>query len=130
MTNAFDTILNTYDLETCKEIVDHGCQSGVCSQHIYYGDTIKFFDTHEDEIIEYIADNVGGEMNEQLWNTNPCNITGYKNDTVWAFIELVAMQRVDYAEEQERSDDSTIEEYIMFGVNPSRSMTDSRYAQV
>ena len=98
MTNAYDTILNTYDLATCKEIVEHGCQSGVCSEHIYYGDTIKFFDTYEDEIIEYLADHLGGEVNEDLWNQNPCNITGYKNQTVWAFIELVAMTTVDQYE--------------------------------
>ena len=147
MTNAFDTILNTYDLETCKEIVNHGCQSGVCSQHIYYADTIKFFDTHEDEIIDYIGDSVGSEMNEQLWSDNSCNIDGYKNDTVWAFIELVAMYCVDLAEEQERSENETIAnymkeevsnnsytssdlEYAMFGVNPPQSMTMSRYANI
>ena len=104
--NAINEIKETYTLEDFKEIADHGCQSGVCSQHIYYGDTIKFFDTYEDEIIEYIADNVGGDMNEQLWNDNPCNIIGYKNDTVWTFIELVAMQRVDYVEYE----DTTCEE--------------------
>tara|TARA_R100000353_G_C6476286_1_gene187904 strand:+ start:540 stop:989 length:450 start_codon:yes stop_codon:yes gene_type:complete len=147
MTNAFDAILNTYDLETCKEIVNHGCQSGVCSQHIYYADTIKFFDTYEDEIIDYIGDSFGSQMNEQLWNDNSCNIDGYKNDTVWAFIELVAMQRVDDAEEQERSDEETIGNYILNDVidygkgrltsansqqaswyNPAGSMTMSRYA--
>ena len=115
MQSAIDVIKDTYDYETCKEIVDHGCQSGVCSQHIYYGDTIEFFDTHEDEIIEYIADHLGGDMNEKLWNDNPCHIYGYKNDTVWAFIELVAMARVDYAELEEREEDKTLAEYVMFG---------------
>ena len=115
MTNAYDTILNTYDLATCKEIVEHGCQSGVCSEHIYYGDTIKFFDTYEDEIIEYIADHLGGEVNEELWTNNTCNYRGYMNDTVWCFIELVAMARVDYAELEEREEDKTLAEYVMFG---------------
>ncbi len=143
MTNAYDTILNTYDLEQCKEIVNHGCQSGVCSEHIYYADTCRFFDTHEDEIIDYIGDNVGSEMNEQLWNDNSCNIHGYKNDTVWYFIELVAMARVDYAELQEREEDEVVGNYMkeeisnngytasdLDGYNPAGSMTDSRYAQV
>ena len=115
MQSAIDNIKATYDYETCKEIVDHGCQSGVCSEHIYYGDTIKFFDNHEDEIIEYIADTLGGDMNEKLWNDNPCHIYGYKNDTVWTFIELVAMLVVDEYDEQERNDDKTIAEYVMFG---------------
>ena len=96
--NAIQAVKEAYDLETMQEIVSHGCQSGVCSQHIYYADTLRFFDNHEDEIIEYIADTLGGDMNEQLWNDNPCNITGYKNDTVWAFIELVAMRVVDQYE--------------------------------
>jgi hypothetical protein len=116
MQSAFDVIQDTYDYETCKEIVNHGCQSGVCFQHIYYGDTIKFFDNYEDEIIEYIADSVGGDMNERLWNDNPCNITGYKNDTVWAFIELVAMLVVDEYESTtcEEMDDEPIKLYANY----------------
>ena len=86
-------------------------------------------------------------MNEKLWNDNPCHIYGYKNDTVWTFIELVAMEVVDNKEEQELKDDETVGnymkeeisnygytksdlEYVMFGTNPPRSMTDMRYAQV
>ena len=49
----------------------------------------------------------------------------YKNDMTWTFIELVAMQVVDEKEEQELSDDQTIE-----GYNPAGSMTMSRYAHV
>ena len=125
MQSAIDNIKATYDYETCKEIVDHGCGSGVCHEHMYYGDTIKFYDTYEDEIIECIADNYGGEVNEELWTDNPCNLTGYKNATVWTFIELVASIVVDEKEEQELSDDQTIE-----GYNPAGSMTMSRYAHV
>ena len=39
MTNylsAFDSIKESYDLDTLREIVDHGCQSGVATNHIYY----------------------------------------------------------------------------------------------
>ena len=36
MQSAIDNIKATYDYETCKEIVDHGCQSGVCHEHIYW----------------------------------------------------------------------------------------------
>ena len=125
MQTAFDVIKDTYDYEQCKEIVNHGCQSGVCSQHVYYADTISFFETYEDEIIEFLADACGGEINEELWLNNTCNYTGYQNDTVWAFIEFVAALVVDEKEEQELSDDQTIE-----GYNPARSMTETRYAQV
>ena len=97
--NAFETIRNTYDIETLREIRDHGCASGAAHDHIYYSDTLTFFDHFEDEIIEYIADMLGGEFNEELWCNNPCNLVGYKNDTVWCFIELVASLLVDQYED-------------------------------
>ena len=112
MQSAIDNIKATYDYETCKEIVDHGCQSGVCSEHIYYGDTIKFFENYEDEIFEYITDTLGEEMNEELWTNNPCNYNGYMNDTVWTFIELVAMEVVDAKEEQDYNDDKVVGNYM------------------
>ena len=88
--SAFDYIKEQYDIDTLRDIRDHGCASGVANNHIYYTQTVKFFDDNEDELIEYIADTLGGEINEELWHNNPCNITGYKNDIVWTFIELVA----------------------------------------
>ena len=92
--NAFETIKETYDIETLREIEEYGCSSGVAHDHIYYSDTLTFFDHFEDEIVEYIADMVGGETNEELWTNNPCDFIGYKNDTVWTYIELVASQIV------------------------------------
>ena len=125
MLNAIDNIKATYDYDQCKEIVDHGCQSGVCSQHIYYGDTIKFFDTYADEVTEYIKDVLGVEVLSDTLKENDGDLDLYKNDLTWIFIELVAMQVVDDVEEQELNDDRIIE-----GYNPSRSMTETRYAQV
>ena len=95
LSSAYDVIKDTYDYETCKEIVEHGCVSGVAHDHIYYKDTLAFFDKYEDEMIEYIADTLGDSANEDLWNQNPCNYKGYQNDTTWSFIELVAMHIVD-----------------------------------
>mgnify|MGYP003133752106 CR=1 FL=1 len=92
---ALEAIQNTYDIDTCREIVEHGCASGVAHAHIYYSETVSFFDNYEDEIIEYIADQLGGEFNEEVWSQNPCNITGYKNETVWAYIELIASSLVE-----------------------------------
>ena len=125
MQSAIDNIKATYDYETCKEIVDHGCQSGVCSEHIYYGDTIKFFTKYPDEITGYIKDVLGVEVLKELFNQNDGDLDMYMNDMTWTFIELVAMQVVDEKEEQELNDDRIIE-----GYNPSRSMTETRYAQV
>ena len=125
MQSAIDNIKATYDYETCKEIVDHGCQSGVCSEHIYYGDTIKFFDTYEDEIIDFIDCILGNDTLVELFKRANYDLTSYKNEVTWTFIELVAMEVVDAKEEQELSDDQTIE-----GYNPAGSMTMSRYAHV
>ena len=105
---AYESVQSSYDIDTLREIVEHGCVSGVAHDHIYYSETLSFFDSYEDEIIEYIADTVGGELNMELWTNNPCNITGYKNDTVWTFVELVASQIVDEYEDttcQELSED-------------------------
>ena len=108
METAFDSVRDSYDIETLREIRDHGCESGVAHDHIYYKDTIKFFDEYEDEIVEYIADTLGGEFNEELWNNNPCNITGYKNDSAWCYVELVASHLIDEYEDttQEELSDS------------------------
>ena len=102
MTNylsAFDTIKNEYDIDTLREIRDHGCVSGVANNHIYYTQTVKFFDEHEDEMIEYIADTLGGEYSEAIWNNNTNHINGYKNDIVWNYIELVANDLVNEYED-------------------------------
>ena len=93
--SAFDVIKDTYDFDTCKEIVKGGCVSGVATDHIYYKDTVAFFDKYEDEIIKYINDNLGEDIVKEMWTRHPNNITGYKNDVTWSFIELVAMSVVD-----------------------------------
>ena len=95
LSSAYDVIKDTYDYETCKEIVEHGCVSGVAHDHIYYKDTAAFFDKYEDEMIDYITDTLGDDVINSLWNENTGSISGYKNDLVWTFIELVAMSIVD-----------------------------------
>ncbi len=89
---AYNSVKESYDIDTLREIVEHGCVSGVAHDHIYYSETLSFFDNYEDEIVEYITDMLGGESNEQIWIDNPCNIDGYKNDSVWVYVELVANQ--------------------------------------
>ena len=110
--SAFETIKDSYDLDTLREIVEHGCQSGVANQHIYYTETVSFFDKYEDEIYEYIADTLGGEFHEELWSSNTCNITGYKNDTVWTYVELVAQQLIDEYESTTNEELSCLDDFI------------------
>ena len=93
--NANEKILSVYDKETLKEIADHGCQSGVCSQHIYYGDTLGFFETYEDEIMECITDVYGIDTLVSIFRQAEASLTHYKNDLCWMFIEMVAMEAVE-----------------------------------
>ena len=120
MQTAFDVIKDTYDYETCKEIVNHGCESGVCSQHIYYADTIRFFEQYPDEITRELVDNFGVEFLKEVFNNNDANLDYYMNDLTWTFIELVAMRVVDEfesttQEELSNSDYSQSLQYAMFG---------------
>ena len=120
--NAIQEIKETYTLEDFKEIANHGCQSGVCSQHIYYGDTIEFFTKYPDEITSFIKDNLGIEAIEAVIGDSDGDYNQWMNDMTWMFIELVAMQVVDDYEDAVSD--------LGDGYNPSRSMTESRYAQV
>ncbi len=113
MTNyasAFELIKNTYDLDTLKEIRDHGCISGAATEHIYYSQTVDFYDEHEEEIVEFIRDNLGEEHFAYVMEKAEGNLKLYKNDLTWCFVEFVAMQLLDEFEttmieyEQECSD--------------------------
>ena len=92
--NAIDEIKETYTLEDFKEIADHGCQSGVCSQHIYYGDTVQFYETFENNILDELTLNYGIEFLVDLFKDAEADLSVYKNNVCWAFIEMVAMEAV------------------------------------
>ena len=93
--NATKAIKDAYSLEDLKEIADHGCESGVCSQHIYYGDTIKYYDKYEDEIMDELVLNYGTEFLVELFKDADACLDIYKNHVCWAFIELVAFEAVE-----------------------------------
>ena len=90
--DAIDKLIETYSVEDFKEIADHGCKSGVCRQHIYYGDTIRFYETYENEITEYIRDAYDTDFLVKLFNEAGADLDTYKNDVVWCFIEMVAFE--------------------------------------
>ena len=94
--NATEKILQTYNKEELKEIANHGCQSGVCRQHIYYGDTIQFYETFETNIIDELVLNYGYDLLNDLFKDANADLTIYKNHVVWAFIEMVAFEEVDH----------------------------------
>ena len=93
--NAIQEIKETYTLEDFKEIANHGCQSGVCSQHIYYGDTVKFFEKYEDEVLDYIESSYGTEFLVDMFKNADASLTHYKNDVVWCLIEMIAFEETE-----------------------------------
>ena len=93
--NATEKILQTYNKEELKEIADHGCQSGVCHEHIYYGDTIQFYETFETHILDELVLNYGTDLLVDLFKDADADLTIYKNHVTWAFIEMVAFQSVE-----------------------------------
>ena len=89
-----DELLSIYDQESMQEIANHGCESGVCFQHIYYGDTSKFYDNNEDEVLDYLTDMFDTEFLVDLFRDADADLTHYKNAVCWAYIEMVAMDTI------------------------------------
>ena len=104
--SPFDVIKNQYTIEELNDIVEHGCASGCASNHIYYSDTVSFYDDYSDEISDYIRDAIGSEFLTETFDNNEGNLTGYKNDIVWTFIELYAMELIDNINNEELDLDS------------------------
>ena len=67
----------------------------MCSQHIYYGDTIKFYDTFEDDILDELVLNYGYDLLNDIFRDADASLPVYKNHVVWAFIEMVAFEAVE-----------------------------------
>ena len=128
--SAYDEIIETIDYNEAKEIVNHGCQSGVCSQYIYYADTIRFFDEHEGEITDYVVESAGSDYVGEVLAQHNGDLDAYKNDMTWAFIEFVAMDVVDNVHDQELADDKIVEDYMqpIGGYNPPASINLNRYS--
>ena len=99
--SPFDVIKNQYTIDELNDIVEHGCASGCASNHIYYTDTVSFYDAYSDDINDYIRDAIGSEFLTETFDNNEGNLTGYKNDIVWTFIELYAMELIDNINNEE-----------------------------
>ena len=108
--SARDEIINTYDIATCREITEHGCVSGKCHNHKYYGDTIRFFDNYEDEITETITDTFGVELLVELFKANDAILTSYKNDVSWTYIETIAAEIVDEVDGENNEEEEGTDE--------------------
>ena len=145
-------LLKDYDQQQLQEIANHGCESGVCNEHIYYADTIAFFDKYEGEILDLIHVRYGVDELVSIFKRSEADFDMYKNDCTWLFIENVATDVVIDNEESQYAEDQLIEEYMqpvdnyvdsMFSgelqqsaedlmnlsvYNPPKSMTLNRYS--
>ena len=102
--SPFDVIKNQYTIDELNDIVEHGCASGCANNHIYYAETNSFFNEHESDIVDYITDAIGSEFLTETFSNNEGMLTGYKNDIVWTFIELYAMELIDNIDNEELED--------------------------
>jgi len=109
---AFKELCNTYDIEDMQEIVNHGCASGVCFKHIYYADTISFFDKYEDEIYSELEECYGVDTLVDLFKEADASLRHYKNAVVWLYIEHVSSIVLITLEEEEYAQDALIGSYI------------------
>ena len=96
--SAIDSIKDTYSIDTLREIVEHGCISGVAHDHIYYADCIKFYNTYEDEITDYFRDNYDADFLVKLFNEACADLSQYKNDVTWAYIEAISFDVISMDE--------------------------------
>ena len=106
--SPYDVIKNAYTIEELNDIVEHGCASGCAHQHIYYSDNVSFYDEYEVWIVDYIRNVIGGEFLTETFDNNEGNLTGYKNDIVWTFIELYAMELIDNINNEELEEEKEI----------------------
>ena len=123
MTDAITEIKETYSYEDAKEIVNNGCESGVCFKHIYYGDTVEFFNKYPDEITRYVVDELSIEFLKDTLEQHDGNLDCYLNDLVWAFIRLVSVEIVDEYESTtcEELSNSELLQDVMFGSHLSNA---------
>jgi len=98
MQRGYDEIIATYDKETMEEIAGHGCSSGVCHEHIYYGDTVAFYDKYEEEILDYFTDNYDKDFLVTLFKQSEGLLDMYKNYVTWAYIEAISFDVISMDE--------------------------------
>jgi len=80
-----------------EDVQQHGCSSGIVSGLIYYSDTAKFYENHNDEIWDIVnesADSRGYSVPEFIANLNGdfSDDATFKNLLVWFAYEETAYQ--------------------------------------
>ena len=115
-------LLKDYDQEQLQSIADNCCKTGVCSEHIYYADTIAFFNKYEGEILDLIHVRYGVDELVSIFKRSEACYDMYRNECCWLFIENVATDVVIDNEESQLAEDRLIEEYKQTVYNYMDSM--------
>ena len=95
MSEMIRNLKEVYDLEACKYILQGGCISGAASSHIYYSQTVSFYDMYEEEVIELVMNTMGDNYPACLFVENEYSIVNYKNAMAWCAIECYAFDVCD-----------------------------------
>jgi len=95
MTTARDEILQTYDRLQLRDISEYGCATGTATSHIYYSDTLEFFQKHDEEIQDDLMARYGDDF-IMLFARDVQDVATMQNNMVWDFIESVACSVQNY----------------------------------
>ena len=93
-----------------SDVATHGCSGGTISDLIYYEDTVKFYNDHEDEIWDWLgktAEDLGQTIPFMISNFRGCknvsNAETFKNLLAWWICEKIAQRISNEREDGKRS---------------------------
>ena len=93
-----------------SDVANHGCSGGTISELIYYEDSVKFYNDHEDEIwdeLSNMAEDLGETIPFMISNFRGCkNVDSaetFKNLLAWWICEHIARRISDERENGTRS---------------------------
>ena len=92
---AVKSIMSSYDMDTLRDIANHGCAAGCAHDHIYYTQTWEFLLKYEDDIEDYFFNMLGDEWMSELGFMDSTSVREYVNKLVWYYIESIANQIVE-----------------------------------
>jgi len=92
------------------DVATHGCSGGTISDLIYYKDTVKFYNDHEEEIweeLENTSENLGYNIVYMIstfgGSQHISDLETFKNFLAWWICEHIAKRISDEREDGKRS---------------------------
>lgn len=121
---VIEEIIDTFDnefmkytdvLAYLKNVMQYGCQSGMVSSLVYYGDTVEFFEKHKREINEQLGDlveDIGLPMEDlfKQWDERDPLVLLKINQNLCAWFGFEHTASLLYDEISEKGCNDTMEE--------------------